>query len=502
MRVLGSLLLVLLTLGAPASAAPASPDDQAPTMRYVGIPSVVYLYSPGTGPRHPEEWVYLDLLAKNTRRLDNVRLTVDASDLAGIATWQDKGGLCPAEGLVLTCTQDVLTNGAERIGEFVTDADPDAQPGDTGVVRFRATADGMTPVEWSLPVVVGRPELEVGRIADQRRLRAGDSFEMPLRVVNRGDGTALGFIVFFSSEANLEFGRVGGSACHYYRNNRQLSGEAAYCAFDHPLAPGDAVRLSVPMRVESGPQLLYGAVSVSVEPAEAGHDYFFPRDYPVTGSGPLMQPVASGPPGRSHGYVDVRVITTGHADFAAFGDTVRGGPGVGDEVEVTVGVRNLGPSDLSLMDRPPAYHLEFEPPPGTTVIENPYPGEDDPWTCAPGEEGAETYDCRAYNDSFEVGRKHTFTFVLRIDEKVPGAAGRVRVLPNTGFWDVRDPDPRNDLAEVRLLGNGQASPTREPERSGDSDDGAPVWPWVVGGGLLAVLAGAVISRFAMSTTAE
>ncbi len=505
MRVLGSLLLVLLILGAPASASAAAPSSavEAPTVRLTGVPEVVYLYSPGTGPRYPEEWVYLDILAKHTRRLENVTLTIDASELAGIASWHDEDGTCPADELVLTCTQDVLTNGAERVGAFTTEADADAQPGDTGVVRFRATADGITPVEWSTRVVVGRPVLEVGRVAPPTSLHAGDPFEVPVRVVNRGDMTADGFLVFFSTEQNLRFGRVGGDACHYYRDDHQMYGEDAYCAFDRPLAPGDAVRLSVPMLVESSPRLLYGAVSVSVEAAEAvTHEYFFPREYPVTGSGPRMRPVTSAPPSRSNGYIDIRAITTGHADFAAFGDAVRGG--VGDEIEVKVGARNLGPSDLDLMDKPPAYHLEFVPPPGTTVIENPYPGEDDPWTCAPGVEGAEVYDCRAYNDDFDVGRKQTYTFVLRIDEKVPGATGRVRIMPNSGYWSVRDPDRGNDRARVRLVTTGQASAaetddSKDPE---DPDDESPVWPWVVGGGLLALLAGAVISRFAMSTTAR
>ena len=205
-----------------------------------------------------------------------------------------------------------------------------------------------------------------------------------------------------------------------------------------------------------------------------------------------MRLLPTGQTGATVDFVDFWV-SGGTTDFAALGASVVGA--VGETVEVKVGARNLGPSDIELYDRPAPYALEFVPPPGTTVVE--IGQEEDPWGCEPGEGGAASYTCEA-RDGFALARPGPEGRVPAADRRAGPGRGRLGAADprEQGPWSINDPDPDNDDAVVRLKVVGQAGPAPSDDADGDS----PVWPWAVGGAAILVLGSGAIRKFAMSTT--
>ena len=497
LRVLGVLLLAALALGTTTASPAWSAEEQTFTHRYV--PELFNIAPPGANQRIAgnNQWLYPQAVAVPKAEVEDVTLTIDASGLAGVAAFNDKGG-CDADGLddddaVITCTEGIVDGNGVQMGEFQILADADAEVGDSGVVRFELSAAGATPDAWTMRVDVGTPKLTVGRIAEPRGFEPGDDFTMPVRIVNEGTQPARGLYVFISAEGPIWFDNIGGPACHYMEGRRAVGG-SAYCRFDVVLDPGEAVRFDQLVRVRSGTKLTFANVFVgaSTSGEAATQDWFFPKEFSVQGSGPAMRLLPTGQTGATVDFVDFWV-SGGTTDFAALGASVVGA--VGETVEVKVGARNLGPSDIQLYDRPAPYALEFVPPPGTTVVE--IGQEEDPWGCEPGEGGAASYTCETRDGSHSPGRAQKVVFQLRIDERVQGAAGSVQLTPREqGPWSINDPDPDNDDAVVRLKVVGQAGPAPSDDADGDS----PVWPWAVGGAAILVLGSGAIRKFAMSTT--
>lgn len=506
---LGAGLLLATALGGPTvpgAGADDGADDAADGGARIGhdAPSTLYVDLHDAGSGH-DLGLAPTVFPEHGRRLDDVVVTVRLPDLDGALAWRARTeeSTCTGGGLELTCTWDTLEQGLD-LGGFVPHVVGDATLGASGVAHFHATATGAPPVDWSTRVTLGSPDLRVRPVRPPRPLEAGTSFAVPVQVTNRGEVPARSLLVSFSSDGALHFDRTGGRSCHYVRDRPDGYGESAFCSFDRSLAPGRSVRLSLPLTVATDPTLLEGGVDVVADPGEAASwaTYYFPDDFPVDGRGADTRVVPTRSTGRGVDLVHLDVVTTGHAELAAFGDRVRGR--VGGSVRVLVGVRNNGPSDLALEDPGDGYSLRFTPPAGTTVTENPYPGEDDPWTCSPGRAGAARYDCTSYNSPLPAGRRQVFVFELRIDRRVPGARGEVVVQPVTGPSSPRDRDTADDAASVRVVARGQAPSTPPGAEAGGTpagDDGSARWPWLLGGAALLVAAGAVSTRrFARSAT--
>ncbi|MEU3355903.1 hypothetical protein [Streptomyces sp. NPDC037389] len=144
------------------------------------------------------------------------------------------------------------------------------------------------------------------------------------------------------------------------------------------------------------------------------------------------------------------------ADYQAIAHPVAGR--VGQTVDVEVGVRNGGPGPAAADRR--AY--EVTAPEGTTIA----PGGDAGHRCAPHDTAARDYLC-AIGGDFAAGERETLRFRIRIDKKVEGAEGWVRIA---GPGNTPDPDPANDNAPIVVEITG-AAPGPMP-RHRPMDDGA------------------------------
>ncbi|MEV0266695.1 hypothetical protein AB0I49_35845 [Streptomyces sp. NPDC050617] len=116
-------------------------------------------------------------------------------------------------------------------------------------------------------------------------------------------------------------------------------------------------------------------------------------------------------------------------DYQAVGHVVAGR--VGQTVPVELGVRNGGPDAGR-----GAGAYEITPPEGTTITAG---------TGSCGAKGARTYVC-AIGAPLRPGATDTLRFDVRIDKKVEGAEGEIRVVDREGA--AHDPYPANDAAPI------------------------------------------------------
>ncbi|MGK5549090.1 hypothetical protein ACSNOH_30805 [Streptomyces sp. URMC 127] len=147
-----------------------------------------------------------------------------------------------------------------------------------------------------------------------------------------------------------------------------------------------------------------------------------------------------------------------HADYQAVAHPVVGR--VGETVEVELGVRNGGPGPAGGRPGHGAGTYEVTPPQGTAIVAAPHSGARQPCVAAvrPGAAPG-SYIC-SIGENFSAGDRDTLSFRVRIDEKVEGAEGLVRILDRDG-QPSPDPDPGNDSAPIRAE---VADPLPEPAR--------------------------------------
>ncbi|MFF7726537.1 hypothetical protein [Streptomyces sp. NPDC008001] len=135
------------------------------------------------------------------------------------------------------------------------------------------------------------------------------------------------------------------------------------------------------------------------------------------------------------------------ADYQAVAHPVVGR--LGETVEVELGVRNGGPGPAGVRPGRGAGTYEVTPPPGTTITAPPHSGARQPCVPAVGPDAQPgSYIC-SIGEHFSAGERETLGFRVRIDEKVEGAEGQVRVLDRDGEPSP-DPDPGNDAAPIRV----------------------------------------------------
>lgn len=131
------------------------------------------------------------------------------------------------------------------------------------------------------------------------------------------------------------------------------------------------------------------------------------------------------------------------ADYQAIAHPVTGR--VGETVAVELGVRKAG-TGRALADR--AY--EVTAPEGTTIVSAA--------ACAPGDADPRTYRC-AIGADFPADDRETLRFRVRIDERIDGAEGWVRVVDRDEDPDP-DADPGNDSAPIPVEVTGSGTPHR------------------------------------------
>jgi hypothetical protein len=279
----------------------------------------------------------------------------------------------------------------------------------------------------------------------------GGQFEVTLSVTNTGATPVDGGAVYLATTAGFE-------ATEQFSNCTYLSDQPRACTFDQTLEPGKSYRIVLPYRVRSdtaAPGSVDGQFQwmTKAEFATVNHGLGTP------GSGATL-PVQEGEKlgeSTSGAWQDLRVWVTGEngADLAAVGATVSGV--VGDVVNAAVGVRNNGPAtlDWTMTGSSPGV-VVVTIPAGTSAVS------------VPGRCSLATVDDRTQPDGvqyicetanlFRVGTTTTWTFPLKIDKVVVGAAGSVEVNPacQCQRYD-KDLDKSNNKALLALNASAGAA---------------------------------------------
>jgi hypothetical protein len=474
-RTAGALGAAALVVAAGAAAPAHAAGD---VTLVVDAPAKYYLWAPGTGPGFDDLFDDIDVLAKEPGSQDpplahGVKVTIDLSSLAGKAAIRS-ASTCDIKSLVVTCDLGTVEGGWTLQPFYIKSTDA-AKPGDSGVVHIHATSTDGGSVDKDMTFVVGNPKLSSNKLADVRDVKPGSSFDLPVAIKNQGNVPAeAGFGVLIEGSDGLDIAREH-SNCRYVPV--EWGRGFGWCRFDTALKPGEAVALSDPAKFTAADKLMYGSVSYWAWPLDGKAPYGFEEsDYSVRGDGPpLTLEPATGATFTSDTFGSVDVSADNHADFQAYGDTVSGK--VGETVTLKVGTRDLGPGTMDLSAREGSiYRLEFTPPEGTTVVSNPFPGEDDPWTCTPRKAGAAKYTCGPYGETIAPGSDEDFVFRVRIDKAVAGAKGEVEVFPNQQPYPSRDENTANNTADVTVnvtgasTGGGSTggSPSPSPSASSSS----------------------------------
>ncbi|MFD7864353.1 hypothetical protein [Streptomyces sp. NPDC059783] len=444
------LFLGLLVAGPAGCAEPPGPGLVVPPVLYV--------------PRDPQSPARLSV---EETRAAGATVTFDATELKGVAAVETALDACPAHPPVFRCAVPDDATAVKRSGQaFRLRAAGGAAPGDTAVLRYRVSTPGRPTLTGSTRVVVGTPELAVGARVGADAVDPGGTVSATLTVRNTGDVPARGVSFFMTAREGLEFtGR--------HRNCGYRGGTSAWCrlpASEVVIPPGATYRLRTPEILRADRDATYPRILF--EAAALGTDYVPPPEVASRyedGEGPGLRLVpddgtsdapSEGKDGGTggRGTAELKVPVRNAADLAAVAGTVTGP--VGSRAAVRVGVRNEGPGAL-----PATARIEFDVPPGTTVVRSPYEPERDeelidqdcralapdgtPLTEPSARQpAARRYECRAPAGS--AGATTTFPFTLRIDAAHPPGPGRVTVSDGASGRVSHDETAANDIAAVAV----------------------------------------------------
>ncbi|MEU1192771.1 hypothetical protein [Streptomyces sp. NPDC005859] len=367
------------------------------------------------------------------------RLTVDVSDLAGVAevTWPDN---CTPSGTSAVCDIPVVpTTGAGQVLLTVRAADG-AEVGAQGRITYEATATGGPDGTLTAPhesfettLTVGSgPDLAIDPLADIEDARPGDERTIPFKVTNNGNESAKGFTVKLSASYGLtDLTRY--DACTYTAadDNDYPPTATALCTLDQVLAPGDSFELPEPLTVRLAPHALNERLDIDVEPGDGAQDIDAQNDYTA-----------------------LQIGAENTADFSVTGDAVSGAAGETATAELTF--KNNGPAWFGhLGSGDPVAAVRLIVPAGTKVTG--VPSGCVPHTLVggyyPRQAGAPRYDCYLPYWVLE-DTQRTFAFSVRVDTVVPGATGAVSIHPSFGEFGEHpfdfDPDLTNNTAVLTV----------------------------------------------------
>ncbi|WP_328651396.1 hypothetical protein OG598_25490 [Micromonospora sp. NBC_00330] len=401
------------------------------------------------GPGAPGRTVPLTL---NSTGASQPRVTIDLTGLAGVAT-AGFPDYCVTQGTSVTCPMPPTA--IEEFGTLtgtipvVFRPAPGAVDGATGTLDYTALGEQTEAYTQQATVTVrSGPDLLDMVNENVAGVDVGDSYAMPVAVVNAGDQPAV--------DLRLTFRFPVGIIPASYRNCRYGTdpalGTRVACTVRGTFAPGQRHELR-------------GGFPTAVGPAALGGKRINQIVEPLSSAGPLPsdvkfkrrdadQALRLRPVGAPLDVVPVEVTGAGGGtylgqvqgafDIVAKGAAVTGA--VGDTVQVIVGLRNVGPGvpdGTNSGDVVGAFY--FTPPVGVTIV-------DHPSDCRPfgGDEGTADTPATWYCDGrvvvFLAGTSHMVTFDLRI-ERLTGAAGQVE--PH-GRYPRVDDDPSNDIAPVTV----------------------------------------------------
>ncbi|MFG2629197.1 hypothetical protein [Streptomyces sp. NPDC048473] len=455
----------VLALG---SVAPASADEPETDQLWIAAPYDLVLPTADADGSATANTVDVQLGHDNTHNsVTGGRLTVDASELAGVAEVSWPSTCAPASDALTAICDFGSLDGAPyvsvaRIGLRATAGAPaDA----TGTLHFTAAADSsfgpLTGYPTDTQIRLGDgPDLGVSQLPYRTDVKPGTDLAQPIRLTNHGNRTADRTLLTLFASHGLEFSQRFGN-CTYLDGDpvTNKSGATAVCVLDEPVAPGQVYDLSAAGAVRATNAALYERFDYSVDQfsEEAYEQALSGRPFVQgTGSDLTATPVpaatertaAVAEPDLNLGdnYRSTQITATNKADLIALAsDITSAAPG--DTVTARIGVKNRGPAWVaSLGAGASVATLDVRIPEGATVTGKP---------SACYETGTNRYTCRTPILLWEQARS-TFDFTLHVDRLVEGGAqGSVATLNDDPELRISafDPELDNNTAEFTVTGS-------------------------------------------------
>ncbi|NWF25354.1 hypothetical protein HW130_03585 [Streptomyces sp. PKU-EA00015] len=402
-----------------------------------------------------------------------VRVRIDIGRLAGVAAVSHLSKACHREKTRVDCVYEVGEPGSaggatKSVEPFDLRAAKGSENGDRGRVTIVADvgksgpASGSTVARRTTDVVVGVPRLTVRK----QDIRQGDGEQrpkpggtMPFRLAVRNEGKVRaenGFGISVESGDGVRMSRT-----RTYRNcgYQDLYPSSVQCEFERELRPQETVSLDRPLLFRIPKRVIYSNFSYSafaiggpddpdLNPGSsqkkhlerhgnwrAGHD-----------TDPALGVRETDVTGRFQENPDDMVAVDTHLDLAAVGAAAVHGA-EGETVDVGIGVRKRWPDGTEAdVTNHVEYGLRFTAPEGTTVVG------------VPMDEGEALCSTNGRQVSCPWGFEDE-DIRLRIDRKVPGAAGRLEVVHGDAY-SAHDRVRENDSLAIPLRVAGITSALR------------------------------------------
>ncbi|MCX4809648.1 LPXTG cell wall anchor domain-containing protein [Streptomyces sp. NBC_01239] len=485
--VLGAALTAVVLALAPGSAALAASPSPSPTQAHAVIEADAQL-NVGTAaqPVHVG-WQFYDGGA-NVPVPTQQTLVIDARDLAGVAAVSADDPRCTAAGQVVTCVDK--DESQPPYVDFTVRADPGAALGATGTLKYTVSAEHGTGATAQAKVVVGVPELAVGKVPDVTHAKIGSRIELPLRLRNTGNlATDRRIMLRWEEVGGLAFDRKF-SNCTYGDGDDPVepgSQASVTCIFTAPVAAGATVELSSPLTATVGAHVLTAVTDYSAELLKPGVQ---PGGGSEPGTGPeltLVPASGSGDGFESGATGRFRVSADSSADLAA---TAAVTPRrTGGEWTLTLNAVNHGPASAYGVGNKAVALVDVVLPKGTVATGNAFEeGEDTPYgecflwvgngKTAPFAAGHRHYVCPVPR-GVAAGHSQLFVLWVKAAKDYTGAEGTASVLPGPAGIPLHDPDSANDSATFTFTASS-ASPTPSQSASSPTSSASPT-PGASGG---------------------
>ncbi|MGW1801394.1 hypothetical protein ACWCQN_37070 [Streptomyces sp. NPDC001984] len=502
--VFGAALVATVLALAPSAAAvaddPSATPSPLPTQAYATIETEKQLNVGATAQAVDVGWMFYDGGAQ-VPVPTNDTLVIDARDLAGIVSVAVEDPRCKADGQVVTCVNTDSTQ--SRSVHFTVRADAGAKLGDSGTIKYTLTADKATGATAKANVVVGIPNLVVGKVPDVSHAKVGSRIALPLQLRNAGDlATDRRIMVQWESEGGLAFDRKF-SNCTYGGGDDAVEpgGHASVtCIFKASVPAGATVELSSPLTATVGKRVLNAVTDYSVTLLRPNVQ---PGGGSERGTGPALTlvPASGSGSGFETGAKDQFTVSADNFTDLAAAATAKPGRKAG-EWALDLNVVNQGPASVYSIVGKAVALVDVVLPKGSVATGNAFEeGEDSPYgrcllwvsntRTAPFEAGHRHYVCPV---PFGVGAGKTQLFVLwgKTTKGYDGVKGTATVRPGPAGIPLHDPDASNDSVTF-AFGTSATSTATAPSGGTSAAAGAVRTALIAtAAGSAALLAGVVL----------
>ncbi|MFJ9249458.1 hypothetical protein [Streptomyces sp. NPDC101776] len=386
---------------------------------------------------------------------------IDARGLAGVARVAVVDPRCTADGQVFTCVNKDLSQLSNL--DFTVQADAGAAVGATGTVTYTASGGPGTRGTARAKVIVGVPDLVVGKVPAVTHARTGSRIDVPLRLRNIGNlATDRRIAVTWAAAGGPVFDRKF-SNCGYRTGDDPAGPTSVTCVFPASVAAGGTVGLSSPLTATIGAHTLNAEIDYTVALLQPGVQ---PDGSTEPGTGPALTlvPVSGTGAGFESGATGrLAVSADSSADLAATAttkpvtDAGADADADADGWTLNLTVTDHGPASVYAIDSQ-EYVAEVDVvlPPHTVATDYEHSESEDSaygpcfvWvddtTTAPFEAGHRHYVCAV---PFGIGAGKDVEAVLSVkpDKSYDGAKGTATVRSGPAGIALHDPRTSNDSA--------------------------------------------------------